>query len=57
VHGSEQTERDKTSEEQSQEHAHLFLDIEGIVDKEFVLVDQTVNSEYYCDVYDDYVKM
>jgi hypothetical protein len=28
----------------------LFFDIKGIVHKEFVLADQTVNSAYYCDV-------
>jgi hypothetical protein len=27
-----------------------FLDIKGIVHKEFILADQTVNSTYYCDV-------
>jgi histone-lysine N-methyltransferase SETMAR len=28
----------------------IFFDIEGIVHKEFVLADQTINSAYYCDV-------
>jgi hypothetical protein len=43
--------------EQSQEHAHPFLDIKGIVHKEFILAGQPVNSEYYCDFYGDSVKM
>jgi hypothetical protein len=45
-----ETEKKKTSEEQSQEHAHHFFDIKDIVHKEFVLAGQTVNSTYYCDV-------
>jgi hypothetical protein len=28
----------------------IFFDIKGIVYKEFVLADQTVNATYYCDV-------
>jgi hypothetical protein len=28
----------------------IFLDIKGIIHKEFVLAGQTVNSAYYCDV-------
>jgi hypothetical protein len=28
----------------------IFFDIKGNVHKEFVLVGQTVNSAYYCDV-------
>jgi hypothetical protein len=42
--GSGQTEKGETDEEQSQEHAHNFLDIKGIVHKEFVLAGQVVNS-------------
>jgi hypothetical protein len=42
--------RQVTGEEQSQEHAHRFFNIEGIVRKEFVLAGQTVNSVYYCDI-------
>jgi hypothetical protein len=34
----------------------IFFDIKRIVHKEFVLVGQTVNSTYYCDVYGDCVK-
>jgi hypothetical protein len=48
--GSEQAERVETVEEQSQEHADHFFYIKGIVHKEFVLVGQTANSAYYCDV-------
>jgi hypothetical protein len=44
------TERNKTGEAQSQEHAHNFLWRQGGFHKEFVLGDQTVNSAYYCDV-------
>jgi hypothetical protein len=28
----------------------IFLDIKGIVHKEFVLAGQTINSAYYCNV-------
>jgi hypothetical protein len=28
----------------------IFSDIKGIVDKEFALVGQTVNSKYYCGI-------
>jgi hypothetical protein len=38
------------SVKQSNEHAHHFLDIKGIVHKEFVLASHTANSAYYCDV-------
>jgi hypothetical protein len=29
---------------------YIFIDIMGIIHKEFVLVSQTVNSAYYCDI-------
>jgi hypothetical protein len=35
-----ETEKGRTGEEQSQEHAHIFFDIKGIVHKEFVLAGQ-----------------
>jgi hypothetical protein len=35
----------------------IFIHIKGIVYKQFVLADQTVNSEYFCDFYGDCVKM
>jgi hypothetical protein len=38
-----------SGEDQIQEHAQHF-DFKGIVHNEFVLVDQTANSAYYCDV-------
>jgi hypothetical protein len=38
------------SEKQGQEHAHHFLWHQGIVNKEFALAGQTVNSAYYCEV-------
>jgi hypothetical protein len=28
----------------------VFFDIKGIIHKEFVLIGQTANSTYYCDV-------
>jgi hypothetical protein len=28
----------------------IFLDIKGIVKKQFVLAGQTMNSAYYCDI-------
>jgi hypothetical protein len=34
-----------------------FINIKGIVHKEFVLVGQTINSTYYCDVLQDCLKM
>jgi hypothetical protein len=43
-----ETEKGETGEEQSQEHAHHFFDIKGIVHKEFFLAGQTVNSAYCC---------
>jgi hypothetical protein len=35
----------------------IFFDVKGIVHKKFILSDQTVNSVYCCDFYDDYMKM
>jgi hypothetical protein len=43
-------EKGETGDEQSQEHARHFFDIEVIIHKEFVLAGQTVNSAYYCKV-------
>jgi hypothetical protein len=37
------TEKGETHEEQSQELAHIFFEVKGIVHKEFVLAGQTVN--------------
>jgi hypothetical protein len=33
------------------------IDIKGIVHKEFIMKEQTVNSTYYCDIYSDCMKM
>jgi hypothetical protein len=35
----------------------IFFHIKGIVHKEFVLAGQTANSTYYCDFYEDCVKL
>jgi hypothetical protein len=35
----------------------IFFDVRGIVHKEFVMAGQIVNSAYYCDVYNDCMKM
>jgi hypothetical protein len=39
-----ETEKGQTGEEQSQEHAHNFLEIKEIAHKEFVLAGRRVNS-------------
>jgi hypothetical protein len=41
----------RTRREQSQEHAHHFLYIKGIVRKQILLADQTANLAYYCEVF------
>jgi hypothetical protein len=43
-------EKDKTGEEQSQEHLIVFFGTKEIALQELVLADQRVNSAYYCDV-------
>jgi hypothetical protein len=49
--GSGQTNGEREAgEEQSEDHAHNFFDIKGIVHKQFVLAGQTGNSAYYCEV-------
>jgi hypothetical protein len=45
-----ETEKGETGEEQCQENSQIFFDIKGTVHKEFVLVGQTVNSAYDCDI-------
>jgi hypothetical protein len=45
-----ESKKAETGEEQSQEHGVIFVQAKGIVHKEFVLADQTVNSAYYYDV-------
>jgi hypothetical protein len=47
THGNQKRE---TGKEQSQEHAHHFFYIKGIVQKELVLAGQIVSSTYYCDI-------
>jgi hypothetical protein len=37
------------TEEQSESMLIIFIDIEGIIHKEFVSAGQIVNSAYYCD--------
>jgi hypothetical protein len=34
----------------NKEHAHCFFDVKGIVHREFVPPNTTVNSVYYCDI-------
>jgi hypothetical protein len=52
IHGQSKltkTEKCGTGEEQ-RSYSIIFSHIKGIVHKEFILVGQTVNSTYYCDV-------
>jgi hypothetical protein len=53
TNGKVQTHRDRKRRDRlraKSRECSAFFDIKGIVDKEFVLGGQTVNSAYYCDV-------
>jgi hypothetical protein len=45
-----ETEKGETGEDKDKFMPIVFFDIKGIVHKEIVLIGQTVNSAYYCDI-------
>jgi hypothetical protein len=56
VHGSQNSLRQKKARK-VKSMLIIFFDIKGIVHKEFVLADQTVNSAYYADDYGNCMEM